>query len=98
MIDGGTKCFPTDVALEQPPYYYTGYAMVEGDDNLRLSRMNEEHGILKAINGKTGLQVGQILSLIPLHVCTAINMQNNVYILEDGMLRKQKVDARGRLI
>ncbi|WP_024294306.1 alanine racemase [Lacrimispora indolis] len=98
VVDGGTKCFPTDVAPGQPPFYYPGYAVVEGDDNLRLSRMNEEHGIITAINGQTGLQVGQVISLIPIHVCTAVNMQNSIYLLENGSLRKQKVDARGMLI
>lgn len=98
VIDGGTKCFPTDVPLEQPPYYYPGYAVIEGNDNLRLSRMNEEHGIIIALDGKTELRVGQVLSLLPIHVCTAINMQNNVYIFENGTLKKQKVEARGMLI
>lgn len=98
VIDGGTKCFSTDVIPDQPPYYYPGYAVVEGDENLRLSRMNEEHGIITSLNGKTGLQVGQVLTLIPIHVCTSINMQNDVYILEKGSLRKQKVNARGMLI
>jgi len=97
VVDGGTKCFPTDVVPGQPPYYYPGYAVVEGDDNLRLSRMNEEHGIITALNGETGLRVGQVLSFLPVHVCTAVNMQTDVYILENGMLRKQKVDARGML-
>ncbi len=98
VVDGGTKCFPTDVVPGQPPFYYPGYAVVEGDDNLRLSRMNEEHGFITAIDGKTGLQVGQVLSLIPIHVCTAVNMQNSIYLLENGFLRKQKVDARGMLV
>ena len=98
VIDGGTKCFPTDVAPGQPPFYYPGYAVVEGDDNLKLSRMNEEHGIVTASKGSHGLKVGQVLSFIPIHVCTAVNMQNTVYLLERGSLRKQKVDARGMLI
>lgn len=98
VVDGGTKCFPTDAIPGQAPYYYPGYAVVEGDDNLRLSRMNEEHGIITALNGETGLHVGQVLSFIPIHVCTAVNMQSFVYILENGTLRKQKVDARGMLV
>lgn len=97
VIDGGTKCFPTDAAPGQPPYFYPGYAAVEGGGNLRLSRMNEEHGIVTAENGETGLHVGDVISLIPIHVCTAVNMQNSVYLLEDGQLRRQTVDARGML-
>ena len=98
VIDGGTKCFPTDIVPGQPPYCYPGYAVVEGNDNLALTRMNEEHGIITAADGVTGLKVGDIITLIPVHVCTAVNMQNQVYILENGMLRKQKVDARGMLV
>lgn len=94
VIDGGSKTFPTDVPLEN----YPGYAVVEGLPHLRLTRMNEEHGILVSDNGPTGLKVGQVISLLPIHVCTAINMQNTVYLLEDGRLTRQKVDARGMLV
>jgi D-serine deaminase-like pyridoxal phosphate-dependent protein len=67
-------------------------------DHLRLDRMNEEHGIITSTNGKTGLEVGQVLSLAPIHVCTAINMQNQVYLLEKGTLRRQSVEGRGMLV
>jgi D-serine deaminase-like pyridoxal phosphate-dependent protein len=100
VIDGGTKCFPTDQRLNTPPFNYTGYAALEGAgmEYLRLDRLNEEHGIIRSITGKTGLSVGQILTLIPIHVCTAINMQNYVYLLEHGTLRREPVSARGMLV
>ncbi len=98
VIDGGTKAFPTDVPILTPPMHYPGYAVVEGREDLHLARMNEEHGILTSDLGKTGLKVGQKIALLPIHVCTAINMQNEVYLLEDGALRRQRVDARGMLV
>ncbi|MDR2418525.1 MAG: alanine racemase [Treponema sp.] len=98
IIDGGTKCFPTDVPLNTAPFFYTAYAYVEGMEHLRLNRMNEEHGIISSITGKTGLRVGQTLSLLPLHICTAINMQNNVYLWEQGITHREPVSARGMLI
>lgn len=98
IIDGGTKTFPMDILLNQPPYYYPSYAIVEGNENLVLTRMNEEHGIITAKDGKTGLIVGQKIKMIPIHVCTAINMQNYVYIYDGHGIIKQKVDARGMLI
>lgn len=100
IIDGGTKTFPTDIPLNVPPTFYEGFAEIEGEDksHLRLSRMNEEHGIVTAINGKTDLVVGQVISLAPIHVCTAVNMHNTVYLFENGKLKKQKVDARGMLV
>lgn len=98
VLDGGTKTFPTDIPLDTPPYCYPGYAIAEGNPDLELRRMNEEHGILTSRSGKTGLHVGDIVSLIPVHVCTAINLQNQVYLLEQGTLRKVRVSARGTLL
>ncbi len=98
VIDGGTKTFPTDVAPNVEPGFYPGYAVVEGMPHLRLSFLNEEHGILTSAQGPTGLRVGQVLTLLPIHVCTAINMQNSVYLLENGQVTKQRVDARGMLL
>lgn len=98
VLDGGTKVFATDIPLNAAPHYYTGYAQVEGRPDLCLARMNEEHGILVAQNGHTGLQVGDILTLIPIHVCTAIHQQNNVYLLENGTLTRVPVAARGMTV
>jgi D-serine deaminase-like pyridoxal phosphate-dependent protein len=98
VIDGGTKCFPTDQGLNAAPFYYTGYAHIEGHDHLRLSRMNEEHGIISSVTGKTGLSVGQVLTLIPIHVCTAVNLHNSAYLLENGKLRRETIAARGMLV
>jgi D-serine deaminase-like pyridoxal phosphate-dependent protein len=98
VIDGGTKCFPTDQPLNVPPFFYNGFAQVEGHEHLQLDRMNEEHGVISSPSGKTGLSVGQVLTLIPIHVCTAMNMQNSVYVLEKGEIRRERVEARGMLV
>ena len=98
VIDGGTKTFPMDILLNVPPYYYPSYAVVEGTEDLQLIRMNEEHGIITSKCGKTGLKVGQKIKLTPVHVCTAINMQNQVYIYDGHDVYEQKVDARGMLV
>lgn len=98
VIDGGTKTFPMDILLDVPPYHYGGYALVEANCDLQLRRMNEEHGILSSKRGCTGLQVGDVLSLIPIHICTAINMQNAVYLDYGDMLVKEPVAARGMLV
>ena len=97
VIDGGSKTFPTDSLIQCPPYYYQGYAITPDNEDLRLERMNEEHGILVSQKGDTGLKVGDIIELLPIHICTAINLQNTVYILENGTLVQQQVEARGAL-
>lgn len=98
VLDGGSKTFATDIPLGAPPFYFSGYAAVEGHPGLCLSRMNEEHGIVTAQSGGTGLRVGDILTLVPIHVCTAVNQQNSVYLLENGQLARHPVDARGMTV
>ena len=103
ILDGGTKTFPMGIPLDAEPYHYPGYAIPIGKDgqpdwNLQLRRMNEEHGILTAQNGETGLTVGQVLELVPIHVCTAVNMQNHVFVAQNGILRPMDVAARGMLV
>ncbi|MGB8453634.1 MAG: alanine racemase [Anaerocolumna sp.] len=98
VIDGGTKTFPMDILLDTAPYYYPGYALVEGNEDLQLRRMNEEHGIITSKKGDTGLKAGDKIALIPIHVCTAINMQNQVYLYDGENLNQEKVAARGMLV
>ena len=98
VIDGGAKCFPTDQPLNAPPFFFPGFAYIEGMEHLRLNRMNEEHGIVSSAAGKTGLSVGQVLTLIPIHVCTAVNMHNSIYLLEKGNIRQEIIEARGMLV
>lgn len=103
VIDGGTKTFPMDISLDTPPMDFPGYAIPLGkegwpEENLQLRRMNEEHGIITAKNGVTGLQVGQLLELVPIHVCTAVNLQNSLFVYGEEGLRSMPVAARGCLV
>lgn len=97
VIDGGTKTFPMDITPDTGPFHYPGYAAVEEYPECRLRRMNEEHGMLRIPEGTT-LRVGEVLTLLPIHICTAVNMQNEVWLYENGRLRKETVAARGRLV
>ena len=98
VIDGGTKTYPMDITPMKPPENYPGYAYVVGREDLHLLRMNEEHGMITCDGPEIGLSVGQKIELLPIHVCPAINMQNEVYLLENGELTRQRVDARGMLV
>jgi len=98
VIDAGVKTLAADVRLHVPPLPLPGFAYIVGRDNLTLDRLNEEHGMIRASNGgETGLRVGDILKLIPAHICPVINLQDYFYAEEDANLRKVYVDARGRV-
>ena len=94
VLDGGSKTFATDIPLNAPPFYYPGYAAVEGRPDLCLSRMNEERrNPPQRACGQTKLKAGDVLTLVPIHVCTAVNQQNAVYLLENG---RPDASSRGR--
>jgi D-serine deaminase-like pyridoxal phosphate-dependent protein len=62
-----------------------------------LSKLNEEHGFVEA--GDYGaFSVGQVLSVIPNHVCTCINMHDDIYVSRRGETTGTwKVAARGKV-
>lgn len=98
VIDGGSKTFPMDTPLDMPPFYFSGYGVVEGREDLQLRRMNEEHGMLTSATGETRLRVGDVIALLPNHVCTAVNMQNVVYIYDGKTMVQKQVEARGMTV
>jgi D-serine deaminase-like pyridoxal phosphate-dependent protein len=98
VIDGGSKTFATDFPLNAPPFFHKGYAVAADDPNLMLTRVNEEHGILTSSAGPTGFSVGQRVRLIPVHICTTVNLHDAVWFLEEGALRRVRVAARGMLV
>lgn len=98
VVDGGSKTFATDVQLGAFPYFLEGYGKIVGNDDLVLERVNEEHGMIRSKSGKTDLKIGERLLIIPNHICSTVNLHNNVYFLEEsGNVRKVQVEARGKL-
>lgn len=99
VIDAGAKTLSGDVRLNAAPFFYQGFAYVPDNDFLILDRMNEEHGIIRSVNGETKLSVGDIIKIIPTHICTAVNLQDYLYAYNDNeqidRLHRLKVDARG---
>lgn len=96
IIDGGCKSISTDIDLHKEPYYYNANAIC--NNNLILSKMNEEHGYLTPKNNKKKYNIGDKLLLYPLHICTTINLYNYGYIYNGVNLLKEKVDARGKVV
>ena len=65
VLDGGSKTFATDIPLNTPPFYYPGYAAVDGSPDLCLSQMNEEHGILTAAWIAGGIGSEHVIRAMP---------------------------------
>ncbi len=93
VVDAGTKVFTSDGG-DGPPF--PGRGLVAGRPGLRIDRMSEEHGV-GHIEGDEPLAIGDRLEVIPLHVCSAVNMFDVAYGVRGGAVdRELTIAGRGR--
>jgi D-serine deaminase-like pyridoxal phosphate-dependent protein len=83
IIDAGSKTFSSDTLLSGPK---TGYGYVVEFPDVTLFALDEEHGFLDITASSHRFRVGEVLTVIPNHVCTCVNMQDEVLLLRDGQL------------
>lgn len=98
IIDGGSKTFATDIQPMTGPLGLEGFGQVLGWDDILFDRVSEEHGMLKLgpAAQASGLRAGDILHIVPNHICSTINLHNGVVIRdENGEEQVAPVLARG---
>ena len=97
VIDGGSKTFATDVQPGIEPLNLEGFGHVVGHPGTTLERLTEEHGML-TVTGEHELKVGDTLRIIPNHVCSTVNLHDEVYLVgESGAVEEVRVAARGKV-
>ncbi len=95
MIDAGSKTLSSD-GLGSGPAKGHGY-VVEAPD-AALIKLNEEHGHLDVTNSTHKFHVGEVVTVIPNHVCTCVNMHDEVFLVRKGEVEGTwKVAARGKV-
>jgi D-serine deaminase-like pyridoxal phosphate-dependent protein len=95
MIDAGSKTLSSD-ALGSGPASGHGY-VVEAPD-APLIKLNEEHGHIDITRSSHKFRVGEVVTVIPNHVCTCVNMHDEVFLLRKGQVEGSwKVAARGKV-
>jgi D-serine deaminase-like pyridoxal phosphate-dependent protein len=94
VLDAGTKAFTSDGG-DGPPF--PGRGVVAGRPDLRLDFMNEEHAVGQ-IEGEGDLRIGERLEVIPLHVCSTVNMFDTALGVRDGRVERElAIAGRGRM-
>jgi D-serine deaminase-like pyridoxal phosphate-dependent protein len=97
IIDGGSKTFATDVSPDKEPLNLKGFGHVVGYPDAVLERLTEEHGMLR-VTGEHDFGIGDIINIIPNHVCSTVNLHNEVsFVDESGIVERVEVAARGKL-
>src|SRR3712207_9570715 len=87
----------TDVPPGAEPLNLKGFGHVAGYPGVVLERLTEEHGML-ALDRGCDLQVGDTLQVIPNHICSTVNLHDEVYLLDGSdTVQEVRVAARGKI-
>jgi D-serine deaminase-like pyridoxal phosphate-dependent protein len=93
LVDGGSKSFSADGG-DGPPF--PGRGLVLRRPDLILDFMTEEHGV-GHIEGDGDVAIGERLEVVPLHVCSCVNMYDEAVGVRGGRVDHQiSIAARGR--
>lgn len=95
VVDAGSKTLSSDLCL---PARESGYGLIAEYPAARITRLSEEHGQIDMTACERLPQVGELVSIIPNHICPCINLQNNVWwMAQNEPPRRLTIDARGML-
>jgi D-serine deaminase-like pyridoxal phosphate-dependent protein len=94
VVDAGSKTLSSDGPWE-PGH---GFGYLASDPSTRVVSLWEEHGVLGLGEAARGLRVGDRVSIVPNHVCTAINLHDRIVGVHDDRIETVwKIAARGRI-
>ena len=94
-IDGGSKTFSSDRYQAEDG---SGFGIVKEDHAAQIERLSEEHGHLNIMRSDRRYKVGDRLSVIPNHVCTTVNMHDEIYGVRGQQVEVTwRVEGRGKL-
>jgi D-serine deaminase-like pyridoxal phosphate-dependent protein len=92
VIDAGSKALASD-----RPGWLTGHGSVPGLGDAVVASLSENHGMVD-LGGWPAPPVGTVVTVVPNHVCTAVNLFDSYTLLRSGHLAGSwPVDARGHL-
>jgi D-serine deaminase-like pyridoxal phosphate-dependent protein len=92
VLDAGAKTLTKDLAD-----WLTGYGSIVGYPELVIERVNDYHGVVAAPPGVDRPRLGQVVAIIPNHICPVVDLVDSVVaVAADGTVEDWPVDARGR--
>jgi D-serine deaminase-like pyridoxal phosphate-dependent protein len=95
IIDAGSKMLSSDKRAFASPD--DGYGAVKGYPDVKIVRLNEEHGFLQLAGESRELKIGDQVELVPNHVCPVVNLQDQLVGVRNGQVEVVwDVAARGK--
>ncbi len=92
ILDAGSKTLTSDSGgLE-------GFGLILEHPEAKIARFAEEHGFLDLARSNTRPNVGDVVRIVPNHVCVVVNMMDEVVMVRgEEILGTLPVAARGKL-
>lgn len=92
LVDAGAKILGKDTAPYAP-----GHGLVLGYPDAVLSRVNDHHGIAEVPAGAPRPAIGDVVWIVPNHVCPVVNLVDELVVAQGGrIVDRWPVDGRGR--
>lgn len=94
-VDGGSKTFSSDRYQAEDG---RGFGLVKNDRAVEIERFSEEHGHLNIARSEHRYRVGDRLAIIPNHVCSTVNLHDEIYgVRGDQVETVWRVAGRGKI-
>lgn len=92
VVDAGAKILGKDVASYMP-----GHGEIPDLRGAVVARVADYHGIVDVADGAPMPEVGQVVAVVPNHICPVVNYVDAFLVAKDGELAGTwPVDARGK--
>lgn len=92
ILDAGSKTLTTDSGG------LDGHGLILEHPEARIARFAEEHGFLDLSRSNTRPNVGDVVRIVPNHVCVVVNMMDEVVMVRgEEIIGTLPVAARGKL-
>jgi D-serine deaminase-like pyridoxal phosphate-dependent protein len=93
ILDAGSKTLTSDTGGG-----LDGHGLILEHPEARIARFAEEHGFLDLTRSNTRPAVGDVVRIVPNHVCVVVNMMDEVVMVRgDEIIGTLPVAARGKL-
>jgi D-serine deaminase-like pyridoxal phosphate-dependent protein len=93
ILDAGSKTLTSD-----PGGGLDGFGLILEHPEARIARFAEEHGFLDLARSNTRPSVGDVVRIVPNHVCVVVNMMDEVVMVRgEEIVGLLPVAARGKL-
>lgn len=92
VVDAGAKMLARD-----RPEFLDGLGVLPTLGGAVIERAYDYHGVVSVPRGTRTPRLGEVVAIVPNHVCPVVNLADQMTVVRDGRLEATwRVDARGR--